>query len=98
MSQGLDLGISFIGKADILKSNVIVLYNSLCILFRQNRDTQDFIHALYIAVNLRKGLRDKHDLIQDTGNRMYNNQVENECQRILSEIRSMHPDQNTYRN
>ena len=63
MSQGLDLGISFIGKADILKSNVIVLYNSRSIHFRQDRDTQDFIHALYTAVNLRKGLRNKHDFI-----------------------------------
>ena len=97
MSQGLDLGIGFIGKADILKSNVIVLYISRGILFRQYRDAQDFIHALYTAVNLRKGLRDIHNLIQDTGNRMDNNQVENECQRILSEIRSVHPNQNTHR-
>ena len=36
--------------------------------------------------------------IKNTGNRMDNNQVENECQRILPEIRSMHPDQNTHRN
>ena len=97
VSQGLDLGIGFIGKADILKSNVIVLYISRGILFRQYRDAQDFIHALYTAVNLRKGLRDIHNLIQDTGNRMDNNQVENECQRILSEIRSVHPNQNTHR-
>ena len=97
MSQGFDLGISFIRKTDILKSNIIVLDFSRCILFRQDRDTQDFIHALYTAINLRKGLRDIHNLIQDARNRMDNNQVENECQRILSEIRSVHPDQNTHR-
>ena len=65
VSQGHDLGISFIGKTDILKSNVIVLYISRGILFRQYRDAQDFIHALYTAVNLREGLRDIHNLIQD---------------------------------
>ena len=98
MSQSLDLGISFIRKTDILKSHIIVSDFNCCILFWQDWDTQDFIHALYTAVNLRKGLRDKHDLIQYTGNRMDNNQIENECQRILSEIRSVHPDQNTHRN
>ena len=38
-----------------------------------------------------------HNHIIFTGNRMDNNQVENECQRILSEIRSVHPNQNTHR-
>ena len=98
MSQGLDLRISFIGKADILKSNIIVSDFNCRILFRQDWDTQDFIHALYTAVNLREGLRDIHDLIQDAGNRMDNNQVENECQRILPEIRGVHSNQNTHRN
>ena len=97
MRQGLDLGIGFVGKADILKSNPIVFDCCRRTLFGQDRDTQDFIHTLHAAVNLREGLRDIHDLIQDAGNRMDNNQVENECQRILSEIRSVHPNQNTHR-
>ena len=98
MRQGLDLGIGFVGKADILKSNPIVFDCCRRTLFGQDRDTQDFIHTLHAAVNLREGLRDIHDLIQDAGNRMDNNQVENECQRILPEIRGVHPNQNAHGN
>ena len=56
----------------------------------------DFLQSILSAAELDEETVERiRELI---GNRMDNNQVENKCQRILPEIRSVHPDQNAHRN